>query len=387
MNLNDKKDEIIRRKMREQATDIPESFRDHISTLMQELPAQPKAERRKYLVYKIAVLFFAACLFCSGTCYAGVKLYQQRLRDMSKTEREQLNDKTQKSYVHADAYSRDLTEAENNMLDQLWEEYENGKFPEGELLTVEKTADVPETALVYCYENSTFYLPEQELSEQQILEIIDFRYKRDYALIAENREEQPTSRPLDPDAEKQKLWESQAKNLMEYLLGLSVTNIQYSEPEVADGNEDSIEMTCSSKDWDYSYSFRMDAQTGEISAMCIDDFDIDVEPYLNSEIAINEPLYQSRREELIKNVEAFYQKKVKKLTLYYNHVDGKLSRGNTKYVACLDDDTTIVMMYSEKLNRIYSLYVTYYNFFQNIQKDSRRAAKMRGHKVKKVELY
>ena len=387
MNLNDKKDEIIRRKMREQATDIPESFWDHVRTLMRELPAEPKAERRKYPVYKIAVLFFAACLISSGTCYAGVKLYQKRLQEMNKTERKQIKEKIQKSYADADSYSRDLTEAENKMFDKLREEYENGRFPEELLLTVEKAADVPEATLVYCYENATFYLPEEELSEQQILEIIDFNYKTDYALIQENREEQPTSRPLDPDAEQQKLWESQAKNLMEYLLGLPTRNIQYSEPEVADGNEDSIEMTCSSKDWDYSYGFRMDAQTGEISAMCIDDFDIDVEPYLNSKISINEPLYQSRREELINNVEAFYHKKVKKLTLYYNHVDGKLSRGNTKYVACLDDDTTIVMMYSEKLNRIYSLYVTYYNFFQNIQKDSRRAAKMRGHKVKKVELY
>ncbi|MDE6568723.1 MAG: hypothetical protein K2K70_13475 [Lachnospiraceae bacterium] len=384
MNLNDKKDEIIRRKMREQATDIPESFRDHIRTLVQEVSAEPKAERRKYPVYKIAVLFFAACLLCSGTSYAGVKLYQQRLQEMSKTERKELNDKTQKSYVDAEAYSRDLTEAENKMFDQLREEYENGKFPEGELLTVEKTADVPEVSLVYCYENSTFYLPEQELSEQQILEIIDFRYKRDYALIAENREEQPTSRPLDPNAEQQRLWESQAKDFMEYFFGLSVQNIQYSEPEVADGAEGMIEMACSSKDWDYSYILRMNAQTGEISDM---GFDIDVEPYLNSEISINEPLYQSRREELIENVETFYHKKVKKLTLYYNHVDGKLSRGNTKYVACLDDDTTIVMMYSEKLNRIYSLYVTDYKIFQNFQRDSHRAAKMRGHKVKKVELY
>lgn len=290
--------------------------------------------------------------------------------------------------MDADAYSRNLTETENNMFDQLREEYEHGKFPEGKLLTVEKTADVPEVALVYCYENSTFYLPEQELSEQQILEIIDFCYKRDYALIAENRKEQPSNKPLDSDAEQQTLWESQVKDFMEYLLGLSIQNIQYSEPEVADGDEESIEMTCSSKDWDYAYSFRMNAQTGEISAMGTgvgagSNFNNEI---LNNKISIDEKLYQSRKEDMIKHVEAFYHKKVKKLTLYYNYVDGKLSRGNTKYAACLDDDTMVVMMYSEALNRIYSLYVTDYNYFQNIQKDSYRAAKGRGHKVKKVEL-
>lgn len=383
MNLNDKKDEIIRRKMREQAADIPESFQEHIRTLIRELPTESKVEKRKYPVYKIAVILFAACLLCSGTCYAGVKLYQQRLQEMSRTEREKLNDNTQKSNVDADAYSRDLTEAENKMFAKLREEYENGKFPEKQLLTVEKTAEVSEATFLYCYENSTFYLPEQELNEQQILEIIDFRYKRDYALIAENREEQPSNEPLDPEAEKQKLWRSQAKVFMEYLLGLSVQNIQYSEPKMADGDEKSIEMTCSSKDWDYSYVVRMDAQTGEITNM---GFDIDVEPYLNSEISINEPLYKSRGEELIKNVEAFYHQKVKKMTLYYNHVDGKLSRGNTKYAACLEDDTTIVMMYSESLNRLYSLYVTNYKSFKNFENDSRKAAKMRGYKVKKVQL-
>lgn len=383
MNGNDKKDEIIRRKMREQATDLPESFQVHIRTLARELSAEHKGEKVKYPMYKVAVLFLAACLLCSGSCYAGVSLYKQRLRDMSKSERETLNDNTQKSEMQADVYSRELTDAENNMFTKLQTEYENGKFPEGQLLTVEKTADVPEADLLYCYENSMFYLPEEELSEQQILEIIDFRSKRDYAIVQENREELTTDTPLDPDMENQELWESQAKDFMEYFFGLSVQNIQYSEPEVADGDAESIEMTCSSEDWDYSYILRMNAQTGEISNM---GFDIDVEPYLNSEISINEPLYKSRSEELIKNVETFYHKKVKKLTLYYNHVDGKLSRGNTKYAVCLEDDTTVVVMYSEALNRIYSLYVTDYTFFQNIQKDSRRAAKMRGHKVKKVEL-
>lgn len=383
MNLNDKKDEIIRRKIREQATDIPESFQEHIKTFTRELPAEHKEEQRKYPMYKVAAIFFVACLLCSATCYAGVNLYKQRLQEMSKTEREKLNGNTQKSEVEADAYSRELTETENNMFDRLQEEYESGKFPEGQLLTVEKLTDVPEAAFLYCYENSMFYLPEQELSEQQILEIIDFRSKRDYAIVQENRDELPAETPLDYDTQEQGLWESHAKNFVECFLGLPVSKMQYSKPEVADGNEEMIELVCSSEDWKYSYEFRMYAQTGEITDMGLD---IDVEPYLTSGISVNEPLYKSRGEELIKNAEAFYHKKVKKLTLYYNYVDGKLSRGNTKYAVCLEDDTTIVLMYSENLNCFYSLYTTNYAAFKNFQKDSRRAAKMRGHKVKKVEL-
>lgn len=92
--------------------------------------------------------------------------------------------------------NKDITD---RIPEQETEEYENGKYSEEQLLTVEKTADVPEVALVYCYGSSTFYLPEQELSEQQILKIIDFRYKRDYALIEENWKEQPANESLDHD--------------------------------------------------------------------------------------------------------------------------------------------------------------------------------------------
>lgn len=48
MNLKDQKDEIICRKMREQAADLPEFYQDHIKTLIQELPADAQEKKRKY---------------------------------------------------------------------------------------------------------------------------------------------------------------------------------------------------------------------------------------------------------------------------------------------------------------------------------------------------
>ena len=90
-------------------------------------------------------------------------------------------------------YNRVMT-AEEKM---LWEEmkclYQNqGIFPKGSL-TMLKTADEYNGKNIgYDKDSGTFFLPEKELNEEQLLQIIDFQHKAEYAVsnINEEKEEQ-----------------------------------------------------------------------------------------------------------------------------------------------------------------------------------------------------
>lgn len=67
-------------------------------------------------------------------------------------------------------------------MELLQEKYENGGlFPQEKICEVNTKAEIVEGELSFCYENSTFYLPKEELTDEEILRIIDFWERRDYA--------------------------------------------------------------------------------------------------------------------------------------------------------------------------------------------------------------
>lgn len=87
-------------------------------------------------------------------------------------------------------YSREMSATEEEKFAELRDQYENeGLFPEQEIACVKTEKDVKLGELCYCYENGTFYLPERELSEEELLQIVDFYYKVNYSLekIQEDR--------------------------------------------------------------------------------------------------------------------------------------------------------------------------------------------------------
>ena len=85
--------------------------------------------------------------------------------------------------------TRELTDDEINRFKELQRDYENsGKFPKNKLKSID-SPDKAESDKVCFEENtSTFYLPEK-LSDEDILEIIDFCYSRDYSLSQDNKNE------------------------------------------------------------------------------------------------------------------------------------------------------------------------------------------------------
>ncbi len=124
------------------------------------------------------------CLAGSVTVYAAVNAYQARLDAMDDKEITEHYDFAQIGTADADSWSRPLTESERTRMDELKIIFEQGeRFPEGEIDTTGEAGD-----FYYEAEIRTFHLPKEELTDEQLLEILDLWAKLDYSLQKKNEE-------------------------------------------------------------------------------------------------------------------------------------------------------------------------------------------------------
>lgn len=75
----------------------------------------------------------------------------------------------------ADTFSRELSEKEQKRLNELAEKYKTeGLFPERNILQISDKSEIVSDQICFLAQDSTFYLPEMALSDEQMLELIDF---------------------------------------------------------------------------------------------------------------------------------------------------------------------------------------------------------------------
>ncbi len=110
-------------------------------------------------------------------------LVRARMEAIPRAEVEATEDMIQSQQIHADQFSREYTREERKRMDALRQEYENGMFPENTLTLVENESQVPDgDTLAYTKDTGCFYLPDRELTDEELLQILDFNAARDYAL-------------------------------------------------------------------------------------------------------------------------------------------------------------------------------------------------------------
>lgn len=131
-----------------------------------------------------------ACLFVSGLTVSAmsvVSLYRQRMEEMNAEMLEEF-------YQIADAgeattFSRPYTDNEEVRHGELSLEYENeGVFPESQITYLEDAGEYKGEGIGLDASSRTLYLPENELSDEELLEIIDFEHRISYSIYEQNEE-------------------------------------------------------------------------------------------------------------------------------------------------------------------------------------------------------
>ncbi|MDE7250812.1 MAG: hypothetical protein K2N82_13235, partial [Lachnospiraceae bacterium] len=108
---------------------------------------------------------------------------RERMEAMNREKLEEYFVQIYTSKIGHDNYNRYFTDSEKQRMEQLKEKYENeGKFPEGELTLIDQPEQYKGKKVAYYPETGTFFFPDKEMSDEELLQIIDFRCKRDYSL-------------------------------------------------------------------------------------------------------------------------------------------------------------------------------------------------------------
>ena len=148
--------------------------------------------------FKRNMVSAAVCLMAIGMVsipvYAGYQGFRSaitsdkvlaRMQEIPNEEQQDIYNMVQyeQRSLHADQFSREYTEKEMSRRKVLQQEYENGRFPENTLAMVENAGQIQDYGeLVYAKDTSCFYLPERELTDEEILQILDFNSTREYVL-------------------------------------------------------------------------------------------------------------------------------------------------------------------------------------------------------------
>lgn len=134
---------------------------------------------RKYLAKKVAfaAVFIAAVTVGGVGVKAGYDSYKDRMKNIPKEEREQAKEIF---YNGRDTFydsSRELSRDESIRYDELCKEYANGRFPKESLKFIKDQKNFGKNELVFIEKDNFLHLPESEMNDEQIIQLIDFTEK------------------------------------------------------------------------------------------------------------------------------------------------------------------------------------------------------------------
>lgn len=129
----------------------------------------------------------AALVLVSGIISFPVRAFvtsvvKERMESIPKEEVKEINDMVQSKPTEADTFSREYSDSEKERNKELWQAYKDGKFPENVIAQVDNAEDAPEGTVCYIRSTGIFNLPDREMSDEEILEIIDFQHTMSYAV-------------------------------------------------------------------------------------------------------------------------------------------------------------------------------------------------------------
>lgn len=360
--------EISRRLLQEVPTE-PTVKNSRIDQLLYRVRAEDVQDNSKVVrafSYRTAVAAVGAVIILTTGTYAAVDKYHEHLQSMSQEEQKQLNHMTQAQREDADHYSRKLSSQEQKRKELLQKEYKKGTLPETKLKEVDSQKEVKANGgkeVVYCRANSTFYLPKSELTDEQLLQIIDFNERRDYALAKQNQADRARAAQRSVDETANKLTEDQAieaaKQYVSKIYGLD-TNRARTAVDVTtyeDSEDDEYCVSLSDESWQSGYQLLIDAQNGELRQM-----DEDSDCYMNPVKQLSRlQQMQSKHIEMIQNMLTSLEQEadiIKCKAIYVYDKDVPQMGASLKYFVQTKSAQVYVFGYNIDKDRVESLWIT-----------------------------
>ena len=372
--------------------EFPNSYEMRFQNTLEKISAK-KAKRYFLLFHSKVAAVIALCvvsLSLSIGAGAAINLYIERMNSLNEEEMLTYNSEVQNTDKEADSFSRQLSKLERDKMLEFREEYETeGRFPTKEILKVQKKSEVVHGELCFCVENSTFYLPKQELTDDELLQIIDFMEKRDYSVRKKNSVSEL------PSSENEKVSEDEAvefaKKILADVYNLDITyadeEIEFETTQNSKGEKlSSYFVYLKNRKWEFDATVEIDSETGVLNGI---DIDNKSKEECISGIKVEKKRYQEYGSEIRQLYEHLqYGKNIKKMWVTYNYLeDGTLNRGNVKYVIETEDGRGYVFIYSINADIVYDIYqIPDIEFFEKQEKRNTKVNRKNGILREKIIL-
>ena len=122
------------------------------------------------------------------------------MSQISDEEKEEYVSELLQSDADRDSCSREFTQEEQDRMIELQNAYEQGLYPEDSLIRIETKNEIVPDRVCFLASESCFYIPDH-LTDEDMLELIDFYYIRDYSLAesTDQEEEQWVDEPVSEE--------------------------------------------------------------------------------------------------------------------------------------------------------------------------------------------
>ena len=173
-----------------------------------------KTSNWKKIATSAAVVALAAGIVSIPAQAVVKSIVLERMESISQEEVQAINDMVQGQkpeewfLAQADVFSRNYSGEEKERSRVLWQEYENGRFPDGAIVQVDSAEAVTEGMLCYIKSTGVFNLPDQEMTDEELLEIIDFQHKMSYAVSQSSAAQEAKAEMQEKESEWQEMIEA-----------------------------------------------------------------------------------------------------------------------------------------------------------------------------------
>ena len=141
-------------------------------------------------------------------------------------------------------------------------------------MQISDKSEIVSDQICFLVQNSTFYLPEKALNDEQMLELIDFYAKRDYSVTAQGQKDADVTNASVDDVTEISQEEAleKASTLLEQLYGIDTDTlvVETEHDQALDGNRETFttdHITYRDEAAGISYMVSVNLQNGEIKTV------------------------------------------------------------------------------------------------------------------------
>lgn len=183
--MKDKWEQDLFKMARQEKMIVPDTLEERIDDILVSLPKQHRVFKMTWK--KTLILAAALVAALSLTVSAAVGALKERMEAMNEKEMEEYFVQIYTKKIGMDNYNRPYTESEKERMKELRASYEEeALFPDGLLTMISSPEEYKGKGVAFYGDTTTFFFPDKEMSDEELLRIIDFMHKRDYSLQAMN---------------------------------------------------------------------------------------------------------------------------------------------------------------------------------------------------------